>query len=779
VVIGSSLTSASATDLSSHLPPLFASHGSSPNLKRLSSSSTSSKLALINADAEKFDGGKLTSDERFMIEDFMARIVDCSEEVSCLLQAGRAGSTCPSPLVSDDDEEDEEENGDGLRDVTAQHDDIISTMIMYSDAEPGLRNIQSSFNHRDHLFLATPRFLDSLLAIADDLMLVTPREQRTVNLRQKLKLLEKELLPSNVVYVPLGCAKHRVWRIVADESIALSTKERVPCIVTLEVIDYSSSNSRKRKGRWALARTDRELLQEWMGVKRPPQRHNTILEVISNYTNQGIKIIKDEFEEVKRIGAVKVFLQPNNIHNHDNIPITHNFTDHNDDDAFFHDALEFHHDELSETSGVTYDRPSSPFNCMGQWSSPPKEQRLMKRFDASHEQLKVPPLLHSSTVINKSFEDFPSISGKSPVAPRAKRIIERSSSSPSSLEEDYGSTRDEVKVSPLLIQDKVTPRAITDTSPFTSAASGSKHEPSSVRSIATPLVVFKEDWSAKQERIKRQSSVGNRAGWRLLPVLVKSNDDLRQEQLASQLIQRMAIILARANIPVWLCPYEILALTGRGGIIEAIPDTISLDSLKRNDPSFTDLQDFFTRHFGPIGSNPYADAKANFVESLAGYSIVCFILQIKDRHNGNILLDNRGHLIHIDFGFFFLSSPGKNAGFESAPFKLTRDFVKLMEGVDSRAFARFRDLCIRAFLEIRKHCLEIILLVEMIIEGNDDLPCFRGQPEKAVSGMRERFRLDLNDRACIDYVNALIDESIENWRTRWYDRYQRYCVGVL
>lgn len=52
-------------------------------------------------------------------------------------------------------------------------------------------------------------------------------------------------------------------------------------------------------------------------------------------------------------------------------------------------------------------------------------------------------------------------------------------------------------------------------------------------------------------------------------------------------------------------------------------------------------------------------AKKNFMKSLAGYSLITYFLQVKDRHNGNILLHRDGYIIHIDFGFFLSNAPGK------------------------------------------------------------------------------------------------------------------------
>ena len=112
-----------------------------------------------------------------------------------------------------------------------------------------------------------------------------------------------------------------------------------------------------------------------------------------------------------------------------------------------------------------------------------------------------------------------------------------------------------------------------------------------------------------------------------------------------------------------------------GGIIECVPNSHSRDQLGK---AFEiDLYQYFLKKFGTEQSAEFKLARLNFIKSLSAYSVVSYILQIKDRHNGNILISTEGHLLHIDFGFLLSIAPGGAFSLESAPFKLTEEMVLL------------------------------------------------------------------------------------------------------
>ena len=190
-----------------------------------------------------------------------------------------------------------------------------------------------------------------------------------------------------------------------------------------------------------------------------------------------------------------------------------------------------------------------------------------------------------------------------------------------------------------------------------------------------------------------------------------------------QLITQIYQIFKLKRVNAWLKPYEILATGPNCGLIEFVADTTSLDEIHRKHNSLTQ---FFINKFGrgnPKSKN-YKKAQNAFCQSLAAYSLVCYVLQIKDRHNQNILIDDQGHIIHIDFGFLLSSFPGKGMKFEKAPFKLTQEFIDVLGGEKSKKFKKFRKLLQKGFMALQEHADKIIILVEMMVMGQQDLPCF-------------------------------------------------------
>ncbi len=115
----------------------------------------------------------------------------------------------------------------------------------------------------------------------------------------------------------------------------------------------------------------------------------------------------------------------------------------------------------------------------------------------------------------------------------------------------------------------------------------------------------------KSKLLRSSSPYGHFDSYKLRPLIVKGGDDLRQELICMQVMQKLKNIFDNAGINLWIRIYDIIVISANSGIIgkpllplkiliillEFIPDTISLDGLKKNVKNYTSLFDFYNNTF--------------------------------------------------------------------------------------------------------------------------------------------------------------------------------------
>eukprot|EP00767_Chilomastix_cuspidata_P003672 gnl/Chilomastix_cuspidata/3795.p1 GENE.gnl/Chilomastix_cuspidata/3795~~gnl/Chilomastix_cuspidata/3795.p1 ORF type:complete len:1275 (-),score=337.55 gnl/Chilomastix_cuspidata/3795:877-4701(-) len=250
-------------------------------------------------------------------------------------------------------------------------------------------------------------------------------------------------------------------------------------------------------------------------------------------------------------------------------------------------------------------------------------------------------------------------------------------------------------------------------------------------------------------------------------VFLKIGDDLRQDQLTLQLLRVMDLLWRDAGLDLRTRAYNAVAVGASCGLIEMVPDAESIASITK----------WASGALGAFSEKPvdswlraqnradaqYACALENFVASCAGACVFTRVLGVGDRHNDNVLLSADGVLFHIDFGHFLGNFKKKfHVKRETAPFFFTPDLAFAMGGCDSHNFARFRELCGRAFNVLRRHAAFLVDLVAAMARA--------GIPELGAEGNASWVRAALLPGASEAQAEAhftdLIDQSLRTRRTQ-------------
>ena len=672
---------------------------------------------------------------------------------------------------------------------------------------------------RSHYFNSVTQFLSALEGISNRLVAL-PKPARLSALRAELSLVARDLpaeidvpmiMPATLEDgIPSQSKHHRVVRLNPAEATSLNSAERVPYLLMVEVLrddfDFNPETPANQRLVSQLMldkenNTKRRLfdssaaIRESVELTPTPDRADSVFEPLS-----GDLSSPDLLKDLERHDGPHVEIRPNGV--------PHRLKSHTPPPRLSSGVS-----SLSSVSAMS--TPLVPNSPISRTSSPGMRRTNANNQSTSsqgatpgNDQPDVSTLANHIRTAAQMLAQLDTSSSKRPKQ-EVENIKAKIIASMQNLEDKNFSADDPVPpptfdsimaASPASLANGT--NELTD-SPETSVEGGANTAAGAAREENDRITggvqrkgdrddpsaaTFGEEWSSKKARIRRTSPYGWMKNWDLVSVIVKTGSDLRQELFACQLIRLCAKIWEDSDIPVWVKQMRILVTGESSGLIETITNGVSVHSLKRSltlasiaagtNPRkrFATLVDHFAKSFGEVESPSYKTGRDAFMRSLAAYSIISYIFQLKDRHNGNILIDNQGHLIHIDFGFMLSNSPG-SVGFEAAPFKLTQDYVDVLGGVGSQAFEDYKSLCKQAFQALRKSAESIIMVVDLMSKESK-MACFQSGSLATVGSLRSRFMLHLGEEEAKAYVDDLVSKSIGSYYTRLYDTFQYRTQGI-
>ncbi|KRX01351.1 Protein kinase-like domain [Pseudocohnilembus persalinus] len=319
---------------------------------------------------------------------------------------------------------------------------------------------------------------------------------------------------------------------------------------------------------------------------------------------------------------------------------------------------------------------------------------------------------------------------------------------------------------------------------------GKEPVPEQTLVFKSAMAPLKTTWKVKNQDTNEEQK---------LEFIYKTGDDLRLDQLILQVFQFMENIFKDINLDFKLTPYKVLACSKSDGFMEFVPDTVTLQSITTdqkkykhtlvtffekisNDPNLKyhkDMQNQANvvknteitksqKQKDDSKQNPliHKEVMENYILSCAGYCVITYILGIGDRHLENIMMQNTGKMLHIDFGFILGQDPKRG----SSPLKLTADMVNGMGGKLSNNYQIFKLKCVNTYKYLRKYCKAIVTLFYLMIDSG--MPFIN---KTAIEKMSQKFCLEETDGNAERHFLNILEESENSLMDRVNDKFHIYA----
>ena len=255
-----------------------------------------------------------------------------------------------------------------------------------------------------------------------------------------------------------------------------------------------------------------------------------------------------------------------------------------------------------------------------------------------------------------------------------------------------------------------------------------------------------------------------------IKLIIKKDAGLRKERIVACLMALLQFKLRQQvarkklddfeNVPT----YEIIMLSQDLGVIEFVENSITLRMV--NDNHHMSLQNYVLKK----NANELISVVRNrFSQSLAISSSIAYILGLGDRHLDNIMINDKGQVFHIDFGYLMENPVTSILG---APnIKVTADMIEILGGQSGDHYESFKNYVIRVHEIMRLHKNIIVNYYEIL--GNEKYINWDTFKIK----LENRFMNDMGDSDIkitlikeIETANSLtnsINDYLHNAKQRW------------